>query len=309
MKKKMQAVDSTKASDRNFRLAVGIATVGRPAILHQVLKCLEKQTIAPDAILVCAPSPADVEAIEQQHDNVKVIMGPRGLPRQRNVILDHLQDFDAVVFFDDDFIPCADYLEQVRNIMTTNEHVMMTTGRVLADGILGPGLSIEEASAIVNDFEASSHQKESDSEEVFNGYGCNMSIRLAPVHLHSIRFDEKLPLYAWLEDVDFSRQLSRFGRIIKTSATVGVHMGSKSGRQIGIRLGYSQIANPIYLARKGTCTWRRGLYLMTRNFMANSVKSLRPEPWVDRRGRLVGNMRALTDLLTGRLDPERILEF
>ena len=36
--------------------------------------------------------------------------------------------------------------------------------------------------------------------------------------------------------------------------------------------------------------------------------SLRPEPWIDRRGRLAGNLRALRDLVTGRLAPGRILE-
>jgi hypothetical protein len=48
--------------------------------------------------------------------------------------------------------------------------------------------------------------------------------------------------------------------------------------------------------------------MMLRNCLANLGKSLRPEPWVDRRGRLRGNLLALRDLATGRLSPERILE-
>jgi len=36
------------------------------------------------------------------------------------------------------------------------------------------------------------------------------------------------------------------------------------------------------------------------------VKSLRPEPWIDRPGRLRGNLIAIGDLLRGRLDPARI---
>jgi hypothetical protein len=38
------------------------------------------------------------------------------------------------------------------------------------------------------------------------------------------------------------------------------------------------------------------------------LRSFRPEPFVDRRGRLRGNMIALADVMRGRLAPERILE-
>jgi hypothetical protein len=48
---------------------------------------------------------------------------------------------------------------------------------------------------------------------------------------------------------------------------------------------------------------------MSRNIAANALKTLRPEPWVDRRGRLLGNLRAIADLVTGRLDPRKVLSF
>jgi hypothetical protein len=38
------------------------------------------------------------------------------------------------------------------------------------------------------------------------------------------------------------------------------------------------------------------------------MRALRPEPWVDRRGRARGNWLAMFDLLRGRVVPERILE-
>jgi hypothetical protein len=40
----------------------------------------------------------------------------------------------------------------------------------------------------------------------------------------------------------------------------------------------------------------------------NVARAARPEAYVDRRGRLVGNVLALRDLVTGRMAPERILE-
>jgi hypothetical protein len=88
--------------------------------------------------------------------------------------------------------------------------------------------------------------------DTYKGYGCNMAPRLVPLHRHSLRFDEDLPLYGWLDDVDLCRRLSAYGRIVKNWNMIGVHLGTKRGRTAGIRLGYSQIANPIYLRRKGT---------------------------------------------------------
>jgi GT2 family glycosyltransferase len=135
-----------------------------------------------------------------------------------------------------------------------------------------------------------------------------MAVRIAAATAGRCRFDDRLPLYGWLEDVDFSRQIARRGRIVKLTAAQGVHLGIKQGRQSGIRLGYSQIANPIYLSRKGTCSRARALRLMSRNIAANCIRSLKPEPYIDRLGRATGNLRAFRDLLTGRLAPERILE-
>jgi hypothetical protein len=40
----------------------------------------------------------------------------------------------------------------------------------------------------------------------------------------------------------------------------------------------------------------------------NLVRSVWPEPYIDRRGRLRGNILALRDLVRGGMIPERILE-
>jgi hypothetical protein len=42
--------------------------------------------------------------------------------------------------------------------------------------------------------------------------------------------------------------------------------------------------------------------------LANLARSLYPEPWVDRKGRLKGNAMALMDLVIGRISPRRILQ-
>jgi GT2 family glycosyltransferase len=291
------------------RLAVGIATVRRPEMLSLVLDRLAQQTRRADRIILCAPTPEDV-ASAAARPGIEIRIRPRGLTRQRNAIIDAVQGCDILVFFDDDFLPAPTYLAGIEQVFAVREDVVMVTGRVISDGIIGPGLDIEEAHRALhtNGEDEATEDGLLWLDEVDSGYGCNMAVRLAPARANNCRFDEKLPLYGWLEDVDFSQQLGRYGRIVKTRAAWGVHLGIKQGRQSGMRLGYSQIANPIYLLRKGTCPWPRAVRLMTRNLGANCLRSLRPEPYIDRLGRVRGNFRALSDLVVGKLDPERILE-
>ena len=79
-----------------------------------------------------------------------------------------------------------------------------------------------------------------------------MIVRTAPVLAHGLRFDDNLPLYGWLEDIDFARSIAPYGRVVKSMLLRGVHLGVKRGRTSGVKLGYSQIANPLYMLRKGT---------------------------------------------------------
>ena len=137
-------------------------------------------------------------------------------------------------------------------------------------------------------------------------YGCNMAFRVVAVREHAIRFDENLPYYSWQEDNDFSRRLGRHGAILRLGAARGVHLGHKGGKTSGVRLGYSQVANFVYLMRKGSVPGGVAVRHILRNLAANLLHAARPEPWVDRRGRLRGNILALADLLRGRCDPRRI---
>jgi GT2 family glycosyltransferase len=295
-----------RAQSAALRIAVGIATSGRPLILRRVLERLREQTRVADAIVVSAPSMADISGVDTDQPDLRYITGDRGLTIQRNAILRAVSDFNVIIFLDDDFVPCSRYLEVIEQIFQDGPDVVVGTGRVVADGILGPGLDVDDALKVLDE-DGSADASASEIVDVYTAYGCNMAIRLDAVRAGGLTFDEALPLYGWLEDVDFSRRMAAYGRIVKISAARGVHLGAKSGRQSGRRLGYSQVANPLYLVRKGTCSRRKALKLMSRNLAANIAKTFRPEPYIDRAGRLMGNIRALLDLMGGRLSPERVL--
>ncbi len=289
-----------------MNLAIGIATRGRPAILAEVLHDLAAQTRAPDAIVVCHVTEDDIAALPARFPHIRFIAAPAGLPRQRNAILDALPGADAVLFLDDDFLAAPDYLRVTEQVLTAHPGCVVATGTVIADGAKGPGISVEEGRAILARDSAPADPLAAQPH--FNGYGCNMALRLEPMRDHALRFDENLPLYGWYEDLDLTRRLGAHGAILRLAGARGVHLGSKSGRVPGQKLGYSQIANTVYLARKGTYPWNRALRSAARNMAMNAARAAFPEPWVDRAGRLRGNLIALGDLLRGRMHPMRVLD-
>jgi GT2 family glycosyltransferase len=283
-------------------VAVIVATLGRPDILTATLSYLLKtQSLNPTAVIVSCTVREDAGSAADL-PGVAVVTGPPGLARQRNAALAALPaGIDVVVFFDDDFVADADWLTAAARTFRDDPQVVAFTGRVLADGINGPGLSFKDAVRIV---EATDRSASWSRIEPFSPYGCNMAFRMSAVG--DLRFDERLVLYGWLEDRDFGGALAkRGGRLIKCASACGVHMGVKSGRVAGDRLGYSQVVNPIYMLRKGTMTAGQVAGQLFRNIAINVARAVRPEPYIDRRGRLRGNLRGIADVLRGRLEPER----
>lgn len=292
----------------SLMLAVGIATAGRAEIVAETLRELGRQTRMPDMVFVCPASTQDFDVTQASElpYQIKFMRAPRGLCAQRNAILDAAGGFDILVFFDDDFFASPSFLAEAEHCFATQPQTVAASGTVIADGASGPGIDVAEARAILASCEVEQAAKIRCKDQ-YAAYGCNMAFRLTPIRALALRFDENLPLYGWWEDIDFCRRLARSGRIVKNERMIGVHLGHKGGRSRGVQLGYSQISNPIYLWRKGSCRFDFALSQMARNIAANLGKVFRPEPWVDRRGRLKGNLIALGDLMRGRLDPRRVL--
>ena len=297
--------DSRPGTEGRTTLVVGIATCGRPIILAETIAYLAKQKRQPDRIIVAYADPADAGHAPARFPHVTFIQAELGLTRQRNAILDLARDSDILLFIDDDFYLDPHYLEITERVFVENPNVVASTGNVLADDVKGPGLTVAQAKSIVAGNTAA--QSVQRLTQAFFAYGCNMCLRLAPIREHQLRFDETLPLYGWYEDWDFSGQLVAFGSIVHISNACGVHLSAKVGRITGVRMGYAQVANPIYLARKGTFPWSHVLKFIVGPCLKNLVRSLAPEAHVDRFGRFYGNVTAFRDLLAGRLDPTQII--
>jgi GT2 family glycosyltransferase len=286
------------------RLFVLIATINRSSLLSKTIGRLGNQTRQPDGIVVAATTREDVVGLEPASKPIEILFASKGSCRQRNEALDAIGDrADIVVFFDDDFVAAQDYLEQVEKLFERHPEVVGATGTVIADGVKRGGYSYAQAiSMLAVDVPPAA----SVLEPARGLYGCNMAVRLAASK--DLRFDEALPLYGWFEDIDYSSRLGRIGALGRSNRLRGVHLGDSNGRSGGLRLGYSQIANIVYLLRKDTVPRKLAWRIMLGNLTANLLRSLAPEPHIDRRGRLRGNVLALCHLLTGRLDPQFILK-
>jgi GT2 family glycosyltransferase len=291
------------ARPETMRTIIGIASARRAAVLADTVEYLRSMKLKDVKVVICVPNAEDAAGLADQQD-VEILIGPQGLTKQRNkIIRSAMGRADLLIFFDDDFIPRQDYVAHMQAAFVADDAISIATGGVIADGILGAGYTVDEAIAML----PTATGESAPIANVYNAYGCNMAVRLSVCQANNVLFDEDLPLYGWLEDVDFSRAIARHGRSVRVDAARGVHMGVRSGRQPGLKLGYSQMANPAYLAAKGTLARWRAMHQMARNLCANLAGSFRINSPVDRRGRLKGNLLALADLVRGRASPSRIL--
>lgn len=288
-----------------MKIGLIIASYGRPGLVHQLLSSVELQVRVPDEIVLSVVSEKDLGAGSLSNLKVNVVYSSPGSCAQRNKGLAFLHDrVDVVLFIDDDFWMSRTYIRELERVFSTNEDVVAVTGLVLVDGATTPGISVAEAEKYLEDY-ALSPAPTVKIRDVPDTYGCNMAFRASKIR--DLKFDERLPLYGWQEDVDFSAQLRGRGRIIATNLLWGVHLGTKKGKVSGVRFGYSQVINPLFVFRKGNMSLRRALVLIFKNIVANVVKSAFPETYIDRRGRLKGNLVGLLHVAKGKLDPMHAL--
>ncbi|PXW29152.1 glycosyltransferase family 2 protein [Paraburkholderia caballeronis] len=296
----LAATDDAKP---RLRVSVVIATKGRPAATAWAVRLLARQTVRPDQLILSGSCDADIGPYDANGLRVDVLIGTAGSSVQRNRALDALApDTDVVIFFDDDFAPERHWIEQCADVFAADPSLAGLSGRTLRDGATGQPVAWEEALTLVDGAEAAALQRP-PLDPCTSLYGCNMACRVQSIG--DLRFDERLVLYGWLEDKDFSRRLSRRGRLVRCNYLLGVHLGMQGGRVSGRKFGYSQVVNAMYLCRKGVLSRKEAASNIVRALGMNCVKSVRPEAHLDRRGRLIGNVIGIAEMCLGSVKPER----
>ncbi|WP_267361391.1 MULTISPECIES: glycosyltransferase [unclassified Methylobacterium] len=290
------------------RLCVIFATVGRPADIERWTSLLQNQSQPPETVIYSVTCAEDLPSVEKLYPHSSVVVGDRGLAKQRNRALElAVSEHDIIVFFDDDFVPSNDWLVGVVSAFSAYPEVVGIDGLVIADGINSGEIPFATALDLVEKYADDDSRQGAPPIRQTGLYGCNMSFRASAIE--DTRFDENLPLYGWQEDVDFSSRLKCRGKLLRVSSSFGVHRGVRGARLNGFSLGYSQIANPLYLFKKKSVSLKFTVSIILRNIAMNHLRSLRPEDGIDRRGRLRGNWCAAFDLIRLKIHPTRILEF
>ncbi len=278
-----------------------LASAGRPHLLENVLRDVRAQTRRVDGIVVCVP---DSASAPQGVGDCVTVYETKGLAAQRNAGMRAAPDATVYFFFDDDAVVRDDYVERALAHFDADRDLVGLTGNVLLDGAASEEIEPDIAVRALHD--SRSETSAPTSEPVRGLYGCNFAVR----HLEDmVRFDDRLPLYSWLEDRDFSHRLSRRGRMAKVHDCVIVHLGAKSGgRMAHTRLGFTQVMNPVYFLTKRSFSVREALHEIARPVAMNLVRSLSGASRHWRRRRLRGNLIALVSILRGDIRPERMID-
>lgn len=281
-----------------------ICSANRPEVLAETVdSLLRSQLLPPREIIISVFNQEHVHEETRAHPSVRVVLGARqGTCVQRNVAAKQVQT-PYTLFLDDDVELAPDFIGSMERLLGDAETAIAATGFLVIDGArTDSGLDRAAARSY-----ATNYVRERDNYD--HGEGQNVFVRTQI--FDKVLFDEKLPLYGWLEDLDFAINIRRYGRIIMNTETCWAHIGCPGGRTNGVRFGYSQVANPFYLWRKNgtpgltSVVFRHWL----RYLVYNGHKALFKAPTKrnDRSGRFTGNLIALGHLLAGRLNPSYVL--
>jgi polysaccharide biosynthesis transport protein len=285
---------------------VVICSANRPVVLSETIDSLLcGQSLPPREVIVSVFDQEHVPEGIRAHSAVRVVLSSRqALSVQRNAAVRSVRT-PYTLFLDDDVEIAPNFIESMEGLLQEVEDAVAATGFVVVDGAQGDtGLDRELAKvAAVN------YVREHDNYDCEEGYGCNLFVRTRI--FDKVLFDENLPLYGWLEDLDFSTNCLRYGRIIVNAGTCVSHLATPTGRMSGLKFGYSQIVNPFYLWRKNGkpglthVLFAHWLIQLARNCRRTLIKV--PSERSDRADRFKGNMIALSHLLAGKVDPSYII--
>jgi len=280
-----------------MKTTIIIPSLGRAIILGETLRRIKNQTKVPHQVMVVVAAQEDLP--DDVPDFVTVVFSEKGLCIQRNTGIEHCEaDVDTILFIDDDTFLHPSYIQEMEGLFAENMEIVGVSGNLLRNG----DISIKEADGLLLNYSPVSIPELVDA----GLYGCNFGVRRSM--MADIRFDERLVLYGWLEDADFSMRLRRLGSIKYSSSLVCVHlMHPSGGRSNHVRFGFSQVMNPFYLFQKNgksfpfsevlTRHWLRGV---GGNLIGILIGSDRKMRW----DRFKGNMVAFRLLLAGHIEPE-----
>src|SRR5882724_803194 len=217
-----------------MNISVIISTLNRAAVLHDTVLSIQRQTVQPRQILIAAPGKKHVLPETLALPFVEFIQSPVGSCAQRNAAFEALnRHTDLIAFLDDDIELCRSYMEEMTRLFESHPEIIVSSGVMLHDGGRSIRITREHAKELCTAKDAVATPGPIQLKSLDFGYGCNFICRYSQAH--KFRFDERLPLYGWLEDSDFSYRCTKGLRGPATNVRAyAVHLGWRSGRVSGL---------------------------------------------------------------------------
>lgn len=278
-------------------VAVLINTKGRPGFVAEIVSQVQAQTRAPDHIFVVGAQLQDLAALDRNDTRLTCIVSHKGRAGRFNDALEKAgAAYDHLIFLDDDYLPSRFWIERTVQLFADSPDFVALAGDNIVHHTDYCGVSLSEARSIIQWSDGIETAHAALGPCFLNRVG---KLAVRRVALEGIRFDETLPFGSYLADVEFCARIGQRGRIGRAEQLTGVKIDTSGQRENGRKTGFAQIANALYLARKGSLSRGLILKLTTRSLAANALRSVAPEPHIDRRGRLLGNLHAFATLMKG----------
>lgn len=290
-------------STESSRIAYVIATANRREILEETIQFILSGTVVPAQIIVVGAKQEDLP--RNPPACVTCHVGCCGLTQQRNLGVSALSDnVDIAALIDDDVFVHEAYSENMLSIFDQNPNTTLVMGHILQNG----DISLSDARKLILEHQVSAKDRGRYvvTTTTWGGvYGANMVMRKS--FLDHTKFDERLVLYALMEDVDIGTQARKSGDVGYYFGAPCVHLRTPGGRISAKKLGFSEVMNPVYLARKGSVPW--GVVIIRRMIRQPLVNLARTILHQDREKleRFKGNMIALFFVLRGKIQPEHAI--
>jgi len=248
-------------------LTVAVCTYHRSLPLEQFLNSLELQDRLPEVLLIVDASPNDLTESMlkshpwQLHEIIYLRVGHslQGLTRQRNIALDWCTT-DLIAFFDDDIMLEPDCLKELEANIHNSDDIVGVGSRIINEDSK-PGLmwDILNWMGAIPDLTPGKYHRS----------GLIAPLRLLGSHqggvnvdrlqggctiwrtsiARRVRFSEFFHGYAQSEDLEFSRRIAQYGRLVVSGKAQVRHLHDIQGRPDQIVLGRMGIVNRHYIHR------------------------------------------------------------
>src|ERR1700693_356336 len=240
----------------DLNATVIIPSVNRAEMLHDSVLSIMAQTVKPSRLILSLDTMEDVLPIAAKLQNVEIVTGHRGSATKRNMALARVNDEKSIIFFFDDDVELEPhYIEEMLKLFAERPSIVLASGNNIALGA-APGTITRAHARHFTQSATYPNVKFARVLQTRSGVGCHMCVRGSVAT--KFRFDERLVLYGYLEDYDFSLQCAKYGLVVKNMQAQMVHLEATAGRVGNKKRGYSEVINPFYILSKrtGASRWR-----------------------------------------------------